>query len=116
MKFYDAKFVKGYIEAYKSVIDTITLGIKEDWRNTSDTIFANGKLKKKFFKGNNKVEVMGITGSGWGTPIMEVIAKDGSTTLIECFFDDGNKISAEAAFACFQFAKSTGAYSYYDCH
>jgi len=89
MKYYDLTKIKLFINHKKGKIDRIDIGIREDWLDTNQRIFANGKLLVDLPKEGNKVAFRGIHGSMWGTPVMRVVLIDGSVNVIKCFFEVG---------------------------
>lgn len=95
MKHYNTSFIKSYIEERKEQIESVNCGMREDWGWTADTVFENGEFVSKFDWQGKWLEVAGIDGSAWATPIMEVDFKDGRTEIVECWIDDGEKASEQ---------------------
>lgn len=67
MKYYDAKFIKEFIEKNKDEIDCVSCGMKGDWFWTADDVFKNGEFC--IWLENKKVKIAGIYGSYWATPV-----------------------------------------------
>jgi len=83
MKNYDYKSAKLIIKDYKKDgLVEASLGMKEDWFYTGETIWENNKYIIKL-KANT--EIGGIKGSNWATPIIELIFKDGSSLRLNCY-------------------------------
>ena len=92
MKYYDSHKIFRYVQKNKERIDRIDAGIMEDWLNTCQRIFAYGKLLIDIPTENNKVEIHGINGSMWGTPVMRVIMLDGSVLVLKCYDEQGPRL------------------------
>lgn len=90
MKKYDTAFIKEYIEGRKNEIESVSCGMKEDWSWTAETVFSNSEFEPGYDWGSKSINVAGISGSTWATPVMEVLFNDGRTEIVDCFFDDGN--------------------------
>lgn len=90
MKKYDTAFIKKYIEEHRDKIVSVCCGMKEDWFYTAETVFADGEFDSSYNWNSKSINVAGISGSTWATPIMEVSFKDGRTEIVDCFFCDGN--------------------------
>ena len=88
MKYYDTKLIKNYIEKNKDVISSVDCGMKEDWGWTASTVYEDNKYSRDL--NNEFVEIAGIEGSYWATPVMEVEFKDGRTEILKCFKEDSN--------------------------
>lgn len=87
MKKYDTAFIKAYIEKHHPELKSVACGMKEDWSWTADVVWEDGKFVSEFNWNSKSIEVAGITGSIWATPVMWVEFKDGHTEDIPCFFD-----------------------------
>lgn len=83
MKYYDPKFMRNYIEEHKSEIDYVEAGMAEDWFWTVDTIYADGIYFIGLYK--DTVEIAGITGSRWASPMMKVYYPDGTMREVLCY-------------------------------
>lgn len=108
MNKYNTKFIKDYIEQNQQDIDYVECGMKEDWRWTAEIVFSAGKLDDDYDWESDSINVAGITGSTWATPVMLVHFKDGFEKAIPCYFDDGVKtpssqIAQQKAFAAMTF-------------
>ncbi len=112
MKKYNAKFIKDYIEKNRDKIDTVSCGMREDWGWTADTVYENGEFKKGFRWNSSFIEVMGIIGSCWATPVMNITLKNGKTEVVECWLDDGETISEREILEKKMIAKATGGMDY----
>lgn len=106
MKYYNAKFIKDFIEKRKDEIKTVEVGMQEDWNWTSETIFdqKEGFSYPLDSREDNKIVIAGINGSTWATPVMRAIYKDEHIEIVECWEDDGNieseiKINKQKVFA-----------------
>lgn len=76
MRKYDFKSIKRYIQMHSDVIDSVSLGMKEDWFWTAQTIYENERFTIMIDEPGLKIS--GISGSSWATPIMEITFKDGT--------------------------------------
>ena len=109
MKYYSAKIIKEFLELYKDEIESISLGMEEDWSWTSETYYVepqndwNNSLDNLDLS-DGIVCIAGITGSTWATPVMEYRLKDGTRGCIDCYYDDmrvhdESQIAMQKAFA-----------------
>ena len=89
MKHYNTKFIRKYIKDHKDQIILVKCGMREDWLWSKNTVFENGKFRKGFNWRRKYLEVAGIAGSTWATPVMEVWFSDNVKQVIECWVDDG---------------------------
>jgi hypothetical protein len=105
MKKYSAEILRQVIESEGGNIDTITLGMREDWGATASVIYRAGKLVTRL--GKNVVRNAGISGSIWATPIMKIKYKDGKTELKDCYFVSGKNASPEVILAARELAEAT---------
>ena len=112
MKHYNTKFIREYIEQHKEQIESVECFMREDWSWTCDTVFKDGEFCKGFDWKGKYLEVAGITGSTWATPTMEVEFKDGRTEIIECWIDDGERVSERQIMEQKAFAAATGGMDY----
>ncbi|HEL1636645.1 hypothetical protein [Streptococcus suis] len=78
---YDFKKAKTLIEAERENIERASLGIREDWYWTADTVYEDGSFKIDL---DTVEEISGISGSSWGTPYLEIEYKDGSSKMVPC--------------------------------
>ena len=108
MKYYNPKFIKQYIAQHQSEIEEVELGMDEDWSWTAETIFERGKFSRHHNLGGDRVEVAGIVGSVWATPIMAVTFKDGHVERVECWVDDDETVSPADIAKRKAFAAATG--------
>lgn len=108
MKHYNTSFIKNYIEEHKDDIVSVDCGMKEDWFWTAATIFLDGKYSDDFDWEIEHISVAGISGSTWATPVMEVNFKDGRTEIVNCYEDDGEKVSPEQIAQQKMFTAMTG--------
>lgn len=70
MKVYNYEKAKELIEKYKDKdLKSASLGMKEDWGWTAETIWYNGKFLTKL---NKKTKIAGINKSYWATPVIEL--------------------------------------------
>ncbi|MDW8718431.1 hypothetical protein Q7W21_06510 [Streptococcus suis] len=60
---YDFKKAKTLIEAERENIERASLGIREDWYWTADTVYEDGSFKIDL---DTVEEISGISGSSWG--------------------------------------------------
>jgi hypothetical protein len=85
MRVYNFKKAKEVIKKYKDMdLKSASLGMKEDWHWTAETVWANGKFTKKL---NEKTEIGGITKSYWATPVLELDFEDHLLT-IDCYTNE----------------------------
>jgi len=83
MKHYDYDKAKSIIEENKSKgLVEASLGMKEDWFWTAETIWNDGKYVR-VLKENTKIG--GIDGSNWATPILELIFTDETKITLNCY-------------------------------
>lgn len=97
-KYYDNEFIRKYIEENKEEIKSVSVGMLEDWFWTAATIYENNDYIEEYkedIKNKKTLLAMGISGSYWATPIMEVEKNDGNTEKIECYFIDDEKIAKQ---------------------
>ena len=80
------KEIREYIEEHKSEIKYVSVGMYEDWSYTADCIYDNGEYL--FDLTEDFVEIAGINGSYWATPIMKVHYLDGTLREIACYKGD----------------------------
>lgn len=92
MKYYDLDKIKAFISKNLTQIDRIDIGIMEDWMDTNQRIFANGRLLVELPEAGKKVMFREIHGSMWGTPAMRVVYSDGCVDVVKCYFEAGPKI------------------------
>jgi hypothetical protein len=70
MKVYNYEKAKELIEKYKDKnLKSASLGMKEDWGWTAETIWCDGKFLTKL---NKKTKIAGINKSYWATPVIEL--------------------------------------------
>ena len=89
MKTYDFESAFKYIQKYSDYIDTASLGIKEDWMWTAETIYENDKFNIELTK--KDIRIAGIKGSTWGTPSLEILFKDNTQILKDCYVGKSDK-------------------------
>ncbi len=112
MKYYDALKAREYIKAREQEIDSADLGMQEDWSWTAETIFENGMFMVELEE--KEIEVAGITGSYWATPVLHVSYKDGKSETIPCFFEDSDSVSPEKIREMKFIAEATGGMDFKD--
>lgn len=83
MKHYDYNKAKSIIKENKSKgLVEASLGMKEDWFWTGETIWENDEyvivLKKN-------TKIAGIDGSIWATPVLKLFYADGTTIILNCY-------------------------------
>ena len=83
MKKYDFKNVKKFCQKYSDHIDSVQLGMQEDWYWTAETIYEEGTFKVNLDDKN--LDIAGIFSSDWATPSMKVDFKDGTEEMFDCF-------------------------------
>jgi len=87
MRKYDYKKAKKIIEDYKNKgLKEAFLGMQEDWSLTAETIWKNGKYYVNLDKKN--LEICGINGSLWATPILVLEFKDGTYKKLLCYKEE----------------------------
>ncbi len=106
MKYYNPKLIKQFIDEHKDTINTVEVGMKEDWWWTAETIFEDGEADVDL--SGDSLRVAGITGSTWATPVMRVTFKDGTERVIPCYEDDMRQADPEKVAAQKAFARATG--------
>ena len=90
MKYYDYKKAKNYIEQHKAEIEEASLGMDEDWWWTARTIFEGGKFTVDLDTVN--LHIVGINGSYWATPTLEVCFKNGETEKFNCYKGESDDV------------------------
>lgn len=108
MRKYYTAFIKQYIEEHKDEVESIDCGMMEDWFYTAETIFSGGQFNPSYSWDSTSINVAGITGSTWATPVMQVLFKDGRIEIVNCFFDDGGIASLQQIAEQMDFAFMTG--------
>jgi len=88
MKNYDFKLARTIIEKFTSLteVESVSMGMQEDWFWTADTVWENGEFKKPL---NEETEIGGIQGSGWATPVIQVDLVNGESHVFNCYQTDG---------------------------
>ena len=83
MKYYDYERAKSIIkENKKNGLVEASLGMKEDWYWTGETIWANNKYITKL---KENTEIGGIKGSSWATPVLELFYSDETKIILNCY-------------------------------
>jgi hypothetical protein len=83
MKHYDYDKAKSIIKENKSKgLVEASLGMKEDWYWTSETIWNNGKYARVLKESS---DIAGIGGSIWATPVLELIYSDETKITLNCY-------------------------------
>lgn len=83
MKHYDYEKAKSIIKENKSKgLVEASLGIKEDWYWTAETIWIDGKYTNKL---KEDTKIAGINGSNWATPIIELFYSDEIKITLNCY-------------------------------
>lgn len=93
MRCYDTYSIIRYVSRYKSNLDRIDIGIREDWMNTNQRIYSNGKLLIDLPRRDKPLIIRGIRGSMWGTPVMRAVFKDGKVDVVSAFKTVGSNMS-----------------------
>ncbi|MDR0287232.1 MAG: hypothetical protein LBI03_05950 [Clostridiales bacterium] len=109
MKLYDTQIVKKVIKNEGKNIKSIYLGMKEDFAPTAAEVFRNGKTLISLDE--KTVDVAGINGSIWATPVMEIEYTDGRKEVEPCFYDDGETAPDDEIQSARNFAQAT--YSFF---
>lgn len=79
---YDYKLAKYTVQKYSDLLDYAVLGLKEDWGSTAEVIYENGKFEIEL---DNEPYIVGICGSIWATPELQLVFKDGRVKCIDCY-------------------------------
>lgn len=79
MKIYDFNKTKSLIENTPNV-ESASLGMREDWFWTAKTVYKEGKFTTEL---NDDTEILGINGSIWATPTLQLCFSDGTEKMIE---------------------------------
>lgn len=108
MKKYDGKLIRDFVEANKAQINTVHLGMKEDWTWTNKLLYNAEDGGYQFALGDGDVEVARITGSFWATPVMAVCYTDGKAEVIPCYSDDIEEIDEGEKARKMAFALASG--------
>jgi hypothetical protein len=92
MKEYNFDFMKKMIEQEKkNGLLFAEAGMKEDWGWTCEEVWRKEDLYDIDIFQNK--EIAGIPGSNWATPIMVLHYKKDKEIIVECYEDDGEKVS-----------------------
>jgi hypothetical protein len=83
---YDFKSAKQYIDMHRDQIANASMGMHEDWFWTAETVFENGEFAKNLDDEN--LQIGGIKGSFWATPVLEIQFKDGREERKDCYIGD----------------------------
>lgn len=88
-KNYDYKKAKSIIEQYlygkePRQLISASLGMKEDWWWTGETIWESGKFIRRLTK---VTKIAGINKSYWATPVLELEFEDESSIKMDCYFE-----------------------------
>jgi hypothetical protein len=96
MKRYNFLKAKQIIAENADKLESVCLGMHEDWFWTAGTIWEDGEYAKDFPKDEDSLKthtIGGINGSAWATPTIELRFKDGSEEMCNCYIgeSDGKK-------------------------
>jgi hypothetical protein len=83
---YDFKSAKQFIEAHKDKIASATMGMREDWFWTAETVFEDGEYKVDLDA--DGLKIAGIKGSMWATPTLEIEFNNGTSERKDCYIGD----------------------------
>jgi hypothetical protein len=80
----DWKKVKENIETRKGNLESVSVGLAEDWFSTADEVWnkIDGYIPKE--------NMYAFTYSSWATPSIELIYKDGGEHTFECWVKGNN--------------------------
>jgi hypothetical protein len=92
MKKYDFAKARNLIEAEKEALTEACLGMHEDWSWTGETIWENGEYTVDLA---NVVEIAGICGSVWATPVIKLSYKNGAERFLECYTGESSGTKSE---------------------
>lgn len=106
MKYYSTEKIRDFVAKSKKPIKAVSVGMKEDWGWTADEIYRKGKFIANV--SGKRLEVAGIEGSTWATPVMRVEYVGGSHEIVECYDDDGYIEDAEKVARQMAFGAATG--------
>jgi hypothetical protein len=99
MKKYD--FIKAhyFIAKLANEIESVSLGMREDWFWTAQTVYEDNKFTMNL---RIKDKMGGIKGSTWATPSMQVCFKDGREVMVDCYVGQSTKTLEECrwSFGC----------------
>ncbi|HYE12213.1 MAG TPA: hypothetical protein VEF53_18745 [Patescibacteria group bacterium] len=93
MRKYNFEKAKQIIELEKETIESVSMGMHEDWFWTAETVYENGEYTKLLEPNTN---IGGIQGSVWATPCMRISYIDGTEKCISCY--QGEKESAKPSY------------------
>lgn len=86
MKYYSKKIITDFIEAYKQEIQSVDVGMDEDWFWTAETVWnVEVGYYNCMITDNDNITIAGIGGSRWATPVMRVYYNDDSIRIIPCY-------------------------------
>lgn len=77
-KSYDPQKIKSIIDSNIDQIECAICGTSSDWHYTAETVYENGEYLIDL-DGKEFVEIAGIRGSDWDSPVMVVYFNDGSS-------------------------------------
>lgn len=80
---YDFQAIKKYIEYRKDEIDSVFVGMIEDWGWTAEEVYNEGKALVDF--DDDSLDIAGIRSSSWATPTMIVTLKNGGEVIKDCY-------------------------------
>jgi len=83
---YDFQKAKRYIQMHSDLIEEAALGMHEDWFWTAESIYRDGQFCVDLDYPN--LQLGGISGSPWATPMLEVRMKDGKEIQKPCYVGD----------------------------
>lgn len=83
MKYYDYNKAKSIIKENKNKgLVEASLGMKEDWFWTGQIIWEDNKYITKL---QENTKIVGIKGSSWATPVLELIYSDDTKIILNCY-------------------------------
>lgn len=88
MKKYDYKLAKQLISDSLENIEEATLGMREDWFWTAETVYSGTKGLMKDLE-NPELAIGGINSSDWATPTLYILYKDGTEEFKDCYIEEG---------------------------
>ena len=91
-KMYDFKSAKRYIQMHSDIIDEVSLGMKEDWWWTAETLYENSRFILNL---DTVTQIAGISGSPWATPAMRIVFKDGTEVFKDCYIGESTEQKPE---------------------
>ncbi len=110
MKYYNSTIVKEFVKNSKEPIKSISVGMREDWYCTAETVYENGEFA--LVMDIDTPTIGGIKGSYWATPSMHIEYENGKEETLPCFTSDNETVDVDKVARMKSFAATTGGMDY----